>query len=171
MNPLELKVKELFFADVGTAENYEDRFNADLFSEFELTAPIQFKAKFVRVKEGIAMNIDSIQTKMKVICVRCQKSISWPLKIEGDEEWFYWEKGHEPEKSEEEIMFVEMRNWSVNLREPIREEILLALPIAPRCVKKCIEFKEAEEPETKPLGEKLRNSLANPRRSSKIHPR
>ncbi len=135
-------VAQLLKAPVGTSLVVELDESEPLELEDEsvrLVGPVTGKVRFRRTNQGILVD-GRIEAPVELACVRCLEpftsTVSFPL-----EEEFYPTvdvvTGIFLPETENEMIFPIDQNHQLDLREAIRQNLLLALPMQPLCKEDC----------------------------------
>lgn len=139
-----IDVSSIFRAPNGTREKIEFELEPESFEQIVLNEKVQVEATLLRVEEGLMMMIERISTSTDLPCVRCQKEIPVPIEVsQGD--WLYYEKPPHDYDDENELLFINRKFFEIDPLEPVRQEIFLALPVAPHCEVECRHFDESSE--------------------------
>ena len=131
-----INVQKLLKSANATQESFGGEFK---FADLPLKGSVKAEGKLMKVKDGIAVLFDEIKASQAGDCVRCNKKLNIPLKIEAGQ-WIFYDKRPAVEDDANEFLRINMENKSIDLREPLRQEILLHLQEFPNCNPICKEF-------------------------------
>lgn len=97
---------------------------------------VSFHLIMYRIKEGIAVNLEDIVTKVEYVCDRCLKKYSQNMRIKNTERIFY---SHRPIDIEDEadLYLIDRKKPTIALDECLRQEILLHFPAKKVCSRQC----------------------------------
>jgi uncharacterized protein len=140
-NETAVNVAGLLKGQIGTARSYRlalDRFDAD---GETIAREIDGTVRLTRLRDGIMASVH-VHGVSPLTCVRCLREYDQPFEISFDEEYQQTvdvrtgaELGVEP-VVEDVVSFID-ENHELDLREPLRQEILVALPMRPDCGPDC----------------------------------
>lgn len=127
---MELDVKNLSYGEVGKRETFElDLSQLDLAEDFRLESA-EGEVVLTRVDEGLLAEF-RIDPKVKLVCDRCQEEFIFEPRLKFTR---LYALGIIDEDSDELPV---SKNLTINTEEPIREEIVLAIPYKKLCDRKC----------------------------------
>jgi len=139
-----IDIRELYRAANGTKEFIEFELESEEFEDLKVSNPISAKLELIRVEEGIALLVKELASTVDQECVRCQKAISVQVLI-GEGEWLFYDQRPKDYDDENEFLFIDREEFEIDVVDPLRQEILLNLPVAPRCKGECASFDEEEK--------------------------
>lgn len=131
-----INVQKLLKSANATQEPFEDDFK---FADLPVKGTVKTAGSLMKVKDGVAVLFEEIKATQKGTCVRCGKALSIPLKIEAGQ-WIFYDKRPEVDDDANEFLRINMENKSIDLKEPLRQEILLHLHEFPACDPICKDF-------------------------------
>lgn len=153
---MHLKISNFISQDVGYKEesDFEQRKEAKRSSrhiikpfcasktqieDLKLSSPIKTHITLLRLKEGISVKMENLETSADINCVKCLKKFSSKIKIPYAERIYYMEKpvSYDPEADQPEIFMVDLKQNKIDLTEMMRQEILLHFPTYRVCSKSC----------------------------------
>ena len=105
---------------------------------FEIKDNLKGEIELKKIGKDIYANIN-LNTKASFECQCCLKIFSKKLEITNKKYLFYFKKPHNLKK-DEEYYLINMNNMTINLFQPIRQEIILATPYKPVCKENCKGF-------------------------------
>lgn len=143
----EIKIGKFYHADNGSREHHELSFEASEFPDSKLKGKVTAKLTLLRVEEGIMLLIDELNATEVAPCSHCAKILNLPLHA-GNSEWLYYEEKPEEEDLDFEALFFDKHKMTMDVYEPIRQELILNENLLPRCKKNCVPAIEIGEPET-----------------------
>ena len=134
--------------DIGRIPNYGFDFdisaNADLFNinkeDCVLEEPVSVKGELKLLKKEVYFK-GKIKSELRLACSRCLVSFQFPVETEVFARYIAKPSVNEFEMErqvlEEEIDAEYYSNSKINLTEPVRDAILLALPMNQLCAEDC----------------------------------
>lgn len=163
---LTFSVSTLINEETGMSEIYS--FEGPVkFEGVETKSDIKGKVEMMRIDEGFNISVKNVEIKVELNCEKCLKPITKTVKLDFFEKQFLL---NEPKKPEDpnDLYLVDKKHMTVDLLEPLRQEIILHFPavqvcsesckgICPKCgtdlnKKKCkCKIEKIEEPSNKPL--------------------
>lgn len=146
-----VKIASLFRSANGTQEAFQWEFSSKDFEIPELVGSVQVAGQLLRVGEGVMMLIQKLEATQSTLCSRCGTKLIVPLSFVLSE-WLFYEKIPIMEDAENENLQIDLHRLEIHPLEPIRQDLLLNVNLAPRCPKPCRELPE-ETAESKPLSE------------------
>lgn len=134
-NSFLVNIAEVVRAEPGEEHEEGLRIPKNLFKDdtFVLTEPIVGKIYLER-KENSILGTISVKTKGELSCERCLEKFEKVFKIEFDQEYVLSKRGIP--KAEEKAMPV-LHGKEIDVLEPVRQEILLSLPLKNLCSPSC----------------------------------
>lgn len=139
-----IKIASIFRSPNGHLATFEWEYAPEDFKELKLTKPVFLRGAFVRIEEGIAMEIDNFQSYERVPCVRCGKEIEKPIFFAGSE-WIFYEKKPKENADIDGIMLLDMKHLTLDPVPVIRQELQLNRNESAHCEPTCKEFDEPEK--------------------------
>lgn len=108
---------------------------------FECTEPVTGKLRFANTGELLLVN-GEIQTAVRMECGRCLTEISLPIRMVIEEEFRIEHSGGDliqalPIEGDDESEKAMITNNVLDVKELVRQNLLLELPIQPLCNKDC----------------------------------
>jgi len=138
-----VKIATLYYAVDGTKEPFEVKFSAADFEGVPVKGSITAQGHLMRVEEGVMMLISHLKATQEVNCSYCGRTLKLPVRFEPSE-WLFYEKKPLEYDDENEYLYLDKKQMTVDPIEPIRQELILNLETAPRCAKVCTKFEEPE---------------------------
>ncbi len=127
---MKLDVKKLVFSEVGAKESL----NLELFNEKEddevLAERIKGTLNLTKLEEEILAQFSG-SVKTKVICDRCLSEYGTEVPLNFSQEYLI------DQTPDEDIKLLVTNDYKIDIGEPIRQEILSALPIKKLCKNEC----------------------------------
>ena len=140
-NDTAVNVVGLLKGQTGATRSYRlllDTFEAD--GEI-IARDIQGDVRLTRLRDTIIARVSATGV-VPMICARCLREYDQPFEVEFDEEYRQtvdvrtgFDLGDEP--LDEELVSRIDENHELDLREPLRQEILVVLPMRPDCGPDC----------------------------------
>jgi uncharacterized protein len=154
-NDTAVNVAGLLKGQIGATRDYRlllDRFEVD--SEI-VAREIEGDVRLTRLRDAVLARVKAAGI-VPLTCVRCLREYDQPFAVAFDEEYRQTVDvrtglGIGPEPAEDEEASYIDENHELDLREPLRQEILIALPMRPDCGPDCPgpdPFEAAEESES-----------------------
>jgi uncharacterized protein len=135
-------VAQFLKAPVGAAQVVEldnaDELNLEDDS-VKLAGPISGRLRMRRTNQGILVD-GPVETTVELTCGRCLESFTLPLSFQLEEQFYPTIDvitGLSLPESDNELIFPIDQNHQLDLREAIRQNLLLALPMQPICKETC----------------------------------
>ena len=168
-NDTAVNVVGLLKGQTGATRSYRlllDTFQAD---DETIARYIHGNVRLTRLRDAIIASVSAAGV-VPMICARCLREYDQPFEVDFDEEYRQtvdvrtgFELGGEP--VDEELVSRIDENHELDLREPLRQEILVALPMRPDCGSECpgpdvLEVGGEDGATTDPVDERLA-ALAN----------
>jgi uncharacterized protein len=168
-NDTAVNVVGLLKGQTGATRSYRlllDTFQAD---DETIARDIHGNVRLTRLRDAIIASVSAAGV-VPMICARCLREYDQPFEVDFDEEYRQtvdvrtgFELGGEP--VDEELVSRIDENHELDLREPLRQEILVALPMRPDCGSECpgpdvLEVGGEDGATTDPVDERLA-ALAN----------
>lgn len=140
-NDTAVNVVGLLKGQTGATRSYRlllDTFEAD---GETIARNIHGDVRLTRLRDAIIASVSAAGV-VPTICVRCLREYDQPFEVDFDEEYRQtvdvrtgFDLGGEP--IDEELVSRIDENHELDLREPLRQEILVALPMRPDCGLEC----------------------------------
>jgi uncharacterized protein len=129
-----IDVSKLLQSDVGTTKTVKISIQPHLFTDkkMELARPITGSLILTKYQDEIEANFD-IETLGKLKCDRCLGKFKKELKVKFFQTYLF---GKKPKTSEVNQMLVKP-DQTIDIFEPIRQELLLTLPYKNICKPDC----------------------------------
>ena len=140
-NDTAVNVVGLLKGQTGATRSYHlllDTFEAD---GETIARDIDGDVRLTRLRDAIIARVSAAGV-VPMICARCLREYDQPFEVEFDEEYQQtvdvhtgFDLGGEP--ADDELVSRIDENHELDLREPLRQEILVALPMRPDCGADC----------------------------------
>jgi uncharacterized protein len=146
LNETAINVVALLKADVGARRCYRLRLDAFPLDDELVAREVSGEVKLTKLRDRILVDGD-VAAEVELECVRCLAHYGQPVGVEFAEE--YWQTvdvrtGHavEPidllvEERDDEERFTIDDHHELDLREALRQHLVLALPMRPDCGELC----------------------------------
>ena len=135
-------VAQLLKSPVGTTQivelNEPERLNLEDES-VALVEPLRGRLRLRRTNQGILVD-GPIEAHVELSCVRCLETFILPLSFHLEEEFYPTidvVTGIALPATDNEMVFPIDQNHELDLREALRQNLLLALPMQPLCKETC----------------------------------
>lgn len=137
---MQFNVAQLLREPVGSTRQHElEEEIGDLAPEIVATTSLRGRLKFTRTGEGLLVT-GQLHTEVKVDCVRCLEPALVPIDFEVEEELIpsvdVATGARLPTAGQDQALVIDDQHV-IDLRELIRQDILLALPPHPLCRPDC----------------------------------
>ncbi|MCZ7575257.1 MAG: DUF177 domain-containing protein [Ardenticatenaceae bacterium] len=138
---MQFNVAQLLKQPVGAKREYElDGPLGELDPDLVPVAPITGEVRFIRTRDGVLVT-GQLATVLEVNCNRCLEAFDLPISIEIEEEFKskidLRTGAHLPVTDEDEVATLINEHHIIDLREVVRQDLLLALPLNPLCQEAC----------------------------------
>ena len=140
-NDTAVNVVGLLKGQTGATRSYRlllDTFEAD---GETIARDVRGDVRLTRLRDAIIASVSATGV-VPMICARCLREYDQPFEVDFDEEYRQtvdvrtgFDLGGEP--IDEELVSRIDENHELDLREPLRQEILVALPMRPDCGSEC----------------------------------
>lgn len=127
---MKLDVKNLVFGAVGEIDTFDLALERFELADDLVATSLKGKIKLTRLDESILAQFEG-EAKVETECDRCLSAFEMTLPFSQSYEYFLG--GFR----EDENDLLVSKNFEIDLTEPIREEIVLALPVQKLCRKDC----------------------------------
>lgn len=135
---MEINVSQQLKAPVGNVREYEVDDKADFLGN-GLPVKVKGQVKLTRTNRGILVQ-GNLQTEVPIDCSRCLKNFNVPLNVIIEDEYFPIidvNSGTPLEIPDEPGSFIIDDHHILDLREAVRQNALLAIPMKPLCREDC----------------------------------
>jgi uncharacterized protein len=135
---MEINVSQQMKASIGTEREYDLDDFIDILG-VGVGTRVQGRVKLIRTNRGMLVK-GAVQTKVPVECSRCLKVFDQPLTIELEEEFFPTidvNNGSALEIPDDPSSFFIDDHHILDVRELIRQNALLTIPMKPLCKEDC----------------------------------
>jgi uncharacterized metal-binding protein YceD (DUF177 family) len=161
---LKFEVGKLLSQPVGTREKFTLSGPTD-FEGITLKSDLKAKCELMHIDEGIAVQLDNITVDVGIECEKCLEIFTTNIIIDSAQRKMLLKEPQEIEDPED-IFLIDQKNRTIDLLEPLRQEIILHFPAIPVCSTSCkgicafcgveknkqtCNCKEVEVPKNKPL--------------------
>lgn len=133
------EVNKLITKPTGSKEDYDINVTPHFEGEKDIQQGERMTAQLIlrNIPDGIHAEVRNLNIiNIPFQCVRCMRSFTQNITVPQAGAQFYFEK---PPNLliEEEIFFIDKKKLTIDLREMLRQEILLHFPSVPVCSKSC----------------------------------
>ena len=135
---MRINVSQLLKAPIGSIRNYKMNENVYITGDGD-GSRVQGEVKLMRTDRSILAKA-KLYTEVEVACSRCLSSLSCPLTLNVEEEYFPTVAvvdGTAPPPPDEPGAFTIDKHHILDLTEVIRQYALLAIPMKPLCRADC----------------------------------
>ncbi len=135
IDSLSFKIASLLEKSTGTSEVYS--FDEPVeFEEIDTKSNVSGKIEIMRIEEGVNAAVRDTEVKIQFKCEKCLKLFITTLKIKFFEKQFLLRRPHIVE-DENDFYLIDKNQMTINLLEPLRQEIILHFPINQVCSLHC----------------------------------
>lgn len=128
-------ISPLADAPIGTKEIYS--FDVPIkFEHIGAKSNLKGKVEFMRIQKGINAHLTNIELKAQFECSKCLKKFTEDIKIHSAERHFHFDPPKVVEDPED-LFLVNKKNLTIDLSQPLRQEIILHFPSVPVCSSNC----------------------------------
>lgn len=132
---LTFDISPLIEASTGTSKEFSFSGNID-FEDLKTTSDISGRASVMRIEGGINATITDFETEVELTCEKCLAPFSEKIIVPSMERQFYFRTPFDIEDVND-IFLVDNKNLTIDLTEPLRQEIILHFPLIPVCSTGC----------------------------------
>lgn len=125
-----LEIKNLAYSEVGKKETFEISLLGKDFPDFDYESTFRGDISVTRIDDGLLAQF-KIKTEVKLICDRCQSEYLSDQVLTFSRDYFL---GRVEEGSDSLPV---SKEFTIDIIEPIREEVLLSLPFKKICKDVC----------------------------------
>lgn len=122
---MKIDVRNIITKEVGEIEEGSFSFSSEI-EDLDIVEMTDGKYRLICLEEGIVGQF-YVRLSAKITCSRCLASFNLVTEVEFNREF--------SELVKED--FLPVKNFKIDILEPLREELLLSLPIKPLCVESC----------------------------------
>lgn len=135
---MKLRISNFISQEIGYKEENDIQTHIPI-DDLTFSSPIKTHVILMRLKEGISVKMEDMETNVDMNCARCLEKFSCKIKIPYAERTYYIEKPtyYDQEADQPEIFMVDLKQNEIDLTEMIRQEILLHFPTYRVCFKSC----------------------------------
>ena len=90
----------------------------------------------MKLKEGFNVQIKGIEIEVELKCGKCVENYAQKIEIKSAE-WLYLNEPSKQMELKKDISYVDMKNWTLDITEFLRQEIILHFPLVPVCSTRC----------------------------------
>ena len=131
------EVGELVKDQQGTSVSFDINekvtFNIE---DHPVVSPLKAKVTFMKIGGGIHVLVKDLEVSFASTCMKCTDSFVLTMHIPMAERVYFFEK----ERGDPDVFdlyYVEMKAFTIDLTEFLRQEIILHFPMIPVCSKSC----------------------------------
>ncbi len=138
MENLVFKIAPLWGASTGTVinEQLDHKIEYPGDSDLDFAGNFTGAAMFIKMKDEISVLLSNCSIKCNFICQKCLKKFKATIKIDQAERPFLW--GSVPDiENDNDVFYINQKAMTLDLREMVRQEIILHFPLIPVCSKSC----------------------------------
>jgi len=135
MDKLIFKISDILQSPMGNSEVYS--FDVPLDLEFvDKKGNVTGKIEIMRIEDALNVVAKDLELNLKSQCGKCLKPITQKIKVASAERQFEINK---PENIEDEndVYLIDMKNYTIDVTEMLRQEIILHFPVISVCSSGC----------------------------------
>jgi uncharacterized protein len=129
---MQINVSQLLRESIGTSRTYDIN---EILKDDVFPKHVQGSANLIKTRHGILL-IAMIQTEVEESCIRCLKTVSFPVNFVIEEEVFPRNVAYDTASSERDNLIIDNNNI-LDLDEMLRQYIELNKPFKPICDPTC----------------------------------
>lgn len=135
MDKLIFKVSEILQSPIGNSEVYSFDVPMDL-EYIEKDGNVTGKIEIMRIEDGLNVIARNVEMTSKSKCTKCLKSLNPKISVKFAERQFNL---NPPEKIEDEndVYLINKKNYTIDVTEMLRQEIILHFPVVSVCSSGC----------------------------------
>jgi uncharacterized metal-binding protein YceD (DUF177 family) len=84
------------------------------------------------LNEGFNVQVKNIKIDVELKCSKCAEQYIQTVEI-PKAEWMYLNKPSKQMELQKDIFYVDTKNWTLDITEFLRQEIILHFPLIPVC--------------------------------------
>lgn len=132
---LKFKISHLLDKPIGESETYKFKGPAK-FEDFKAKSDISGKVEIMKIKNGFNIVVYNAEIEVQCECEKCLKPIIETIETEKFERQFYI---NEPSIAQDpaDLFMVETKHMTIDLKEALRQEIILHFPPNLVCSTSC----------------------------------
>ena len=134
-HPLDFDISELLDAPTGTKISYSFEGSVD-FDEIRKKSETSGKVEIMRLKDALNVEMKDFSIDVEFTCTKCLKKFKERVKVKSAERKFLFYMPENPEDPND-LFLVDQKRQKINIREPLRQEIILHFPSIPVCYTGC----------------------------------
>ena len=124
---------------IASGEGVRDLYSFDIpldFDDIKIKSSVCGKAELMRIEEGVNARLTDVEMLIGGRCDKCLKKIDNKVNIDQMERQFFL---HKPSYIENpnDTFFIDEKTFTIDLTEPLRQEIILHFPLVQVCSKSC----------------------------------
>lgn len=133
---LQFNVSSLLKQGTGTRELYS--FVAPLkFDDVKIASDIKGKVEIMKIDDGVNAKMEDVELKVPLRCEKCLKNFNQTVHVGRAERQYLFEAPRYA-TDPNDLFLINMKNETIDLKEPLRQEIILHFPLIPVCSKSCL---------------------------------
>jgi len=135
--PLTFDVSELNKKSEGSTFEYSLDVDVD-FNEPTITTESNLTGRvfIMKLKEGFHVQVKGIKIDVELKCGKCAEMYAQTIEIKSAE-WLYLNEPSKQMELQKDLSYVDVKNWTIDITEFLRQEIILHFPLVPVCSTRC----------------------------------
>jgi uncharacterized metal-binding protein YceD (DUF177 family) len=132
------EIGQLIRSEQGTSYKFEldDEVAFEIDKNAEVKSNVQGFVSFMKVDRGILVEITALYLQLELKCMRCTKKFTHKIISKSASRVFLFERKKKDSDVFDEY-FVEMKSFSIDITDFLRQEIILHFPMIPVCSSSC----------------------------------
>lgn len=128
-------ISPLAQAPAGTKEVYS--FDVPIkMEDIAAKSNLKGQVEIMRIEKGLNVMLKNLEIEVSFTCMRCLKNFTQPIRIKSAERHFHFDHPKHVEDPED-LFLVNKKNLTVDVSQPLRQEIILHFPSVPVCSMHC----------------------------------
>ncbi len=129
---MDISVKDLLNKEIGTTLNSPVSYEiGDLNGEVLIKGPVDGSLKITKLEDRLLVDFD-LKVKVGLTCVRCLNKYLIDLPLKFEQTYYFL-----PDVAKDEDSLKVKKDFTIDITEPIRQEILVRVPMQPLCRSGC----------------------------------
>lgn len=122
----------------GTRIAFEikEKLNIDFGEDIKLISPFSAKVIFMKIDDGIHVNMKNVYTEFEFVCTRCGKKYKKGILPDESERIYFFENQHDIADIFD-VYYIDIKNMTIDISEFVRQEIILHFPTILVCSNSC----------------------------------
>lgn len=114
----------------------EEKLDMEFGKDIKMISPFFAKLMFMKIDGGIHVHMKNMKATFEFICAKCGKKFKQNISSEESERVYFFEKQGDIADIFD-IYYIDLKNMTIDVKEFVRQEIILHFPPIPVCSKSC----------------------------------